>query len=398
MNYNHPVKNSSTVSIRLTCAIVFLLFTISWVAFFQADMLAAAQHVFSGGMTHYNRVLSPAVIIVCLQLMQLMVYAVVRLRKRSHALTYFPSMLVLGLITDLSGDFDTGFALGAWWWAFPLAIVVWIPVAWLAYSLQDVEPDREPCGLFSRAMLSNMTLMLLMILCVVLLGNTNAVFHYRLRAEACLLEGDSEGALKAGEKSLESDANLQMVRMYALSRRGEMGERLFRYPIVVGSSAILPTDGKSRTTLLPQDSIYRYFGARPAHPMTPDRYLKAVARRDTVVSRRVGDYELCALLIDRRLDAFVSLLPKYYPVAEQRQQDSLPRHYREALILYTHLRRTPQMVYHNAVMDEDFANLQELEHKYPALMERKGKVEEQYQGTYWYYYEYCRRHNAAFEE
>lgn len=388
MNYNHPVKNSSTIGIRLMCAIVFLVFTTFWITRFQADMLAAAQHVYSEGMTSYNRVLAPVVIIGGLQLLQLVVFSLVRLRKRSHALTYFPSMLILGLLTDVSADFDTGFAPGAWWCAFPLAILLWIPVAWLAHSLQDVEPDREPCGLFSRAMLSNMVMMLLLIFGVVMLSNTNAVFHYRLRAEACLLNHDYEGALKAGEKSLESDANLQMVRMYALSRDNQLGERLFHYPIVAGSSAMLPTGGESRSTLYPVDSIYRYFGARPAAEMLPMRYLAAVARRDSTVSRKIGDYELCGLLIDRHLDQFVKLLPKYYPVADAHEMDGLPRHYREALILYTHLRSNPVMVYHNAVMDEDFDNLQDLESKYPDMMERKGKVDELYHGTYWYYYDY----------
>ena len=388
MNYNHPLKNSSTIGIRLMCAIVFLVFTTLWITRFQADVLAAAQHVYSEGMTSYNRVLAPIIIIGGLQLLQLVVYSMVRLRKRSLALTYFPSMLILGLLTDVSADFDTGFASGAWWWAFPLAILLWILVAWLAHSLQDVEPPREPCGLFSRAMLSNMVVMLLQIFGVVMLGNTNAVFHYRLRAEACLLNHDYEGALKAGEKSLESDANLQMVRMYALSRDNQLGERLFHYPIVAGSSAMLPTGGESRSTLYPVDSIYRYFGARPAATMPPMHYLEAVARRDSTVSRKIGDYELCGLLIDRHLDQFVKLLPKYYPVADAQEMDRLPRHYREALILYTHLRSNPVMVYHNAVMDEDFDNLQDLESKYPDMMERKGKVDEQYHGTYWYYYDY----------
>jgi len=122
--------------------------------------------------------------------------------------------------------------------------------------------------------------------------------------------------------------------------------------------------------------------------MLPARYLKAIARRDATASRKVGDYELCGLLIDRQLDQFVRLLPKYYTVSDQQEMDCLPRHYREALILYAHLRKTPQIVYHNSVMDEDFNNLQELEDKYPDKRERKGKVEEQYRGTYWYYYEY----------
>ena len=46
------------------------------------------------------------------------------------------------------------------------------------------------------------------------------------------------------------------------------------------------------------------------------------------------------------------------------------------------------VVYHNAVMDEDWKILQELEAQYSDPSERKGRVEEQYRGTYWYYYEY----------
>ena len=58
------------------------------------------------------------------------------------------------------------------------------------------------------------------------------------------------------------------------------------------------------------------------------------------------------------------------------------------MTLYTHLRSNPTVIYHNAVMDEDWDNLQELEALYADPSERKGRVEEQYRGTYWYYYEY----------
>jgi hypothetical protein len=388
MNYNRPKNNSSTIGIRLMCAIVFLTFSFVWLYHFQADLLAAAQHVLSGGLTTYNRVLAPVVITVLLQLLQLGVYTLFRLKKRTHALTYLPSMLLLALLTDISPTIAEGHSLGAWWWLLPLLLVVWAGVALLVRALQDVEPVNESCGLFSRPMWINMLLMLLMIICVASISNSNAVFHYRMKAEACLLEGNNEGALDAGWESLESDANLQMVRMYALSRKGELGERLFRYPIVAGSSAMLPTNGESSTILYPIDSLYRYFGARPAAPMLPVRYLQLMARRDTVVSQKLVDYELCGLLIDKKIDQFVGRIRHYYPELDSVGADRLPRHYREALTLYTHLRSNPIVIYHNAVMDEDWDNLQELEALYTDPSERKGRVEEQYRGTYWYYYEY----------
>jgi hypothetical protein len=57
-------------------------------------------------------------------------------------------------------------------------------------------------------------------------------------------------------------------------------------------------------------------------------------------------------------------------------------------VLYRHLRSNPVVVYHHAVTDEDWRNLQELESQYADPMERKGRVEDQYGNTYWYYYEY----------
>ena len=388
MNYNHPIKNSSTVGIRMMCAIVFLVFSFTWLYSFQADVMAAAQHVYSGGRTSYERFWGAVTITLCLQVLQLVVYSVLRLHKRSYALTYLPSILVLALISDLTQNVDTVHSMSNWWWVFPLVIVIWLGIAMLARALQDIEPDHESYGLFSRAMWINMLQMLLMMIVVAIVGNTNAVFHYRMNAEAKLLKGDIEGALRAGEKSQESDANLQMVRMYALSRSGLLGERLFHYPIVAKSTAMLPTNGESHTTLYPVDSLYRYFGARPSTKMQPIKYLKALERKESTVSRKLADYELCGLLIDKRIDDFVSLLRKYYSENDSLDMDQLPRHYREALTLYTHLRSNPVLVYHHAVMDEDWGNLQELEAQYPDETERKGKVEEQYQGTYWYYYEY----------
>jgi len=370
------------------CAIVFLLFSFSYLYFFQADILAVAQHVLSKGMTHYNPLVGALIITSALYLFQLLVYAFLRLRKRSHALTYVPSMLLLAMITDVSSDIDRHFSMGAWWWVFPLVIVAWLPLALLARALRNIEPDIEQMSLFSRAMWINMLVMCFLIICVVSIGNTNAVFHYRMRVESALLTGDYQRALKVGKKSLETDADLQMIRMYALSRTGEMAERLFEYPVAGNSSTMLPVEGKSHFSMYPVDSLYKYLGARPGNPMTTARYLELMLRRDSIGDKRIVDYQLCGLLLDKRIDDFVCALRQHYAVDDTLNIDHLPKHYREAMSLYTHLRSKPVVVYHNSVMDEDWRNLQELEAMYSDFTERKGKVEEHYRGTYWYYYEY----------
>lgn len=387
MNYNHPERYGSTVSIRLACAIIFFVFSFGFLYFFQTDILAVAQHVLSKGATRYQPLFGAILITLVGMLLQLFVYGVIRLRKRGHALTYLPSMLLLAAMTNIDYNMSHYF-IAVSWWVFALILVVWILLAFFVRAMQNLEPDAEPTGVFSRAMWINLLTMSLMIIGVVSMSNTNAVFHYRMRAESCLLKGDYAGALKVGDKSLESDADLQMIRMYALTRTGELAEKLFAYPVSGNSTTMLPVEEKSSFAMYPVDSLYRYLGARPASQMTNSRYLQLMQKRDSVDDKRIADYQLCGLLLDKRIDEFAHELQIYYAENDTLDIDRLPRHYREAMTLYTHLRSHPVIIYRHSVMDEDWNNLQELESQYSDKTERKVKVEEQYRGTYWYYYKY----------
>ena len=395
MRSRSKIKNNSTV--RWTCAIVFIVFSFLWLYRFQADVLAAFQHVMSDGKTQYSPLLGAVLITILLQVLQLLVYTVFRLTNRGHALTYFPSMLGFALISAINTDIALSYNWGFLWILIPLVLVVWVGICFVVRYIQNVEPDKGSKIFFSRPMWINMLIMVLMMLGVAWVSNTNAVFHYRMRAETCLLENNFEGALDAGWESLESDADLMMIRMYAMARRGELGERLFHYPIVGSSNVMLPTSGESHFVRYPVDSLYHALGARPARPMLPTTYLKALAGnlRDSsesglfrASSSMARDYELCGLLIDRKLDDFVECLRDNTAGGDSLDASCLPLHYREALTLYNHLRRHPIIIYRNPVMEEDYRNLRELEQKYPDATERRGKVEDWYGRTYWYYYNY----------
>lgn len=354
-------QNNSTV--KWMCAIVFLAFSFLWLYRFQVDVLAAVQHVMSGGRTHYHPLLGAVIITLVLQLLQFLVYTFLfRLTNRGHALTYFPSMLVLALISAVNTDLAQSYVWGFWWILIIFVLTGWVGVCLVVRYIQNVEPNRNVQPFFSRSMWINMLLLFLMMVGVAAVSNTNAVFHYRMRAETCLLRGDYKGALDAGWESLESDVHLQMIRMYAMAKRGELGERLFHYPIVVNSSKILSTNGEACFVRYPADNFYSAFKGR--------------------------DFELCCLLIDRRLDDFVTKLQQFYIIDDSLDTHRLPQHYREALTLYCHSRSHPVLIYRYSVMEEDYRNLQELERKYPDAIERRGKVEDWYGNTYWYYFNY----------
>ena len=77
MNRSRRDKNSSTLSIRLMCAIVFVVFSFYWLYFFQADMMMMTQHVLSHGMTRYHPLLGTVLITLVLWAIQFIVYALV---------------------------------------------------------------------------------------------------------------------------------------------------------------------------------------------------------------------------------------------------------------------------------------------------------------------------------
>jgi hypothetical protein len=367
-------------------AVVFCLFTFSWLYFFQGYLFAVAQHMLSGGQTHYDRLIGASVITAVLWLLQLLVYFFVRLRNSLHVLTYIPSLLLLAFICSVSSDDSQHYGLGAWLWALPLLLVLWGAITWVARSLLQFEAKGKR-SFFSRSMWVNMIVMAIGIAAVVSVSNTNAVFYYRAHMEDSLLRNRLDEALNTGCKSLESDASLTMLRAYVLSQRGELGGRLFEYAVSGTGADLVPLDGNhSRLLHYPVDSLYRHLGAVPRPGMTTADYLQAL-QRSGQATPAVADYVLCSLLIDRNLDAFARTISRYYQLSDS---VSLPRHYREALTLYTHQHAHPAVVYHHPVTEEDYANLQELKASYPDSRQRKVKVLEDYFGSYWYYYEFMR--------
>lgn len=380
MRYSESDIRNSTAVVRTVCAIVFCLFSFVYLYFMQADLMAMAQHVLSNGVTHYNRLVGAVLITLFLQIVQVAVAWLMRTHSRIHALTYLPSLLVLAVITDVSQRIDFGVKWGAWPWIVPLVLVVWYAIVVFFRNL--LTGVYGSSGQLSQMMWPNTLILAAMFFIVGITGNTNAVFHYRMSAEACLLDKDYRGVLEVGRKSLETDSSLTMIRAYALAREGLLGEELFSYPVRGSSDDIAPTRRGAHCMLYPNDSIYRFLGAIPRDSMRTMDYLKALLRSGQATPA-VKDYILCGYLIDRQLDAFVKALPAFYEI-----NDSLPRHYREALTLYSHHRSKPSVVYHNSVMDTDFEDLQALERQYGTLAERKKAVGGQYSGTYWWYYEY----------
>lgn len=383
---NQPVKDGSHIIVKVMCAVIFVLFSALWLYYFQADLMAVTQHVLSKGQTVYHRAVGTVIITLALLLLQVVVLRVIKLYRSNHALTYFPSMLLLAILTSGFPEKGSAMSISYWYWLAPLLLALWGAVVWIICSIRPYLL-KTALGFYARVFWINTLEMALMIVGVNLTANTNAVYHYRAHMETCLMKQQFDEALTTGRRSLETDASLTMLRAYALSRKGELGERLFEYPVAGSGADLVPLSGcRSRWLIYPSDSLYRHLGAIPRPGMDTPAYLSALERGGQA-KKAVGDYVLCGMLIDRNLDDFACTIGKYYDVADSL---SLPRHYREALTLYVHQRSNPVVVYHHPVTEEDYRDLQELEAQYTNPTERKVRVMEKYQGSYWYYFEYVR--------
>ena len=154
MNYYKPDKDSSTITIRVMCAIVFVLFAWGWLYNFQADALAMTQHVLSGGLTHYNRIVGAVIITVVLIILQLIIHRAVKLHKRFHALTYGPSMLMLAMLTGISQTIDQGESFNYSLGVVIILAVIWVVLIFFARMYDNIEKELM-FSLLSRSMWVN---------------------------------------------------------------------------------------------------------------------------------------------------------------------------------------------------------------------------------------------------
>ena len=372
-------KLNTAPLMRVLSAFFFVAFTFSYLYFYQADVMAATQHLLSGGQTHYDRTIGALLVTLALYLLHLGVLAVTKLTRRAHAITYFPSLLCLCVLTSIRIHPDLTFDFGIMQWLLVVLLVVFCFVAYFFRKVSIFEEKIKPRYSPIRLLWANLLTLAVMFLLVGLCSNHDDAMHYRLRAESCLMARDYDGALNVGKQSLVCDSNLTMLRIQALARKRQLGERLFEYPLCGGSSVMMPNGKNIRPILCPEYRFIRY----------PEL-----------------DYQLCQYLLDKKLDAFAQVLKangarygleptpaktsqKTSAPAETDSvpvQQPLPKHYAEALVMYTRMRAQPVIDYHHDVISADYEDFLKILRGESDPRKRNTRLRDVYGNTYWYYY------------
>lgn len=370
------ILRNSTAVVKAACAIIFSVFCFLYLYFYQADVLTAAQHVASKGTTHYVPLTGAIIITVTLYLLQVAVQAVAKLKDECYALTFFPSFLLLAVLTDVQSDIYNGIYPQRWAWLLPLLLVVWLGVAYVAKQYQAVTSNLRNDGLLSQANGINLTLMTAMMLMTALTGNGDRQFHQLMHVESLVKQGKFQEAQTASESFPMEQREMAVLHAYTLAHRQKLGDELFK------------TLDKRISSIKPQPTDH--------FVMIPKRYL-------TNTYKISSNWQLSEMLVTRNLVGFADKMRRKYAKTiefNERQEKlksvkrrknvqedtvavstpQIPQHYQEAVILYNDLNPNSRILISNPQLDEKYADFKASDH------DTRTK---KYSGTYWYYwYEY----------
>lgn len=162
---------------RAICTVLFCSFTFCYLFFYQADVMTVVQHLASGRQTFYDPMLGAVLITLALKLLQMGISSLFKLNKRGFGLTYFPSFLILTIISDLRPTADS-VSFGNWLWIAPLLLLVYTFVMFAVKRFEPYEPESRSYGLFSQMIWINLLLFLGFFLFIGLFSNSDRIFPF----------------------------------------------------------------------------------------------------------------------------------------------------------------------------------------------------------------------------
>ena len=383
MNNEKENKNRRRTAriIAVASGLLFSAFSFTYLSVFQKDVMEALHYSLAQGKTVYAPWMSAVLITVVLLVLRWAVNALVGLKGPLKALSYFPSCLLLGVLTDVGHNVYHGGGISdTWGWMLPLCLVLYGVLGWLLARAARLWLNPEMPDIW----VVNSNFMTLLMLCFMTIGigNTNVHFHHELQVEEALRKQDYGRALQVAEKTMDPSRNLTALRAYAMSRQGTMGEDLFRYPQLYGAAGLLMGTSDEKALRLNADSLSVYLGAKPALGEPALTFFRRICEEESG-NYTTLDYYLSALLLEKKLDEFVHAFDELYTV-----RDSIPYYYREALFL-------DSKMHPSAVTDSADVALEELWGKYlqkqQELSGQRGEanyMRREFGDTYWWYYQY----------
>lgn len=122
--------------LTVACGLLFSIFSIVYLFVLQKDVVGALHYSLSQGKTHYSPLVGAIIITVVLLVFRWGINGLMGLKGPVRTLSYFPSCLLLGVLTDVDRTIFHGGNIGdKWFWLLPLLLLIYIGVV---YTLRRV--------------------------------------------------------------------------------------------------------------------------------------------------------------------------------------------------------------------------------------------------------------------
>lgn len=384
MQYQPQKDNSSARNItRILLMLLFLSFTVCYIHYMQCDFIALTQHILSGGHTQYNRTIGTFSIAIVASAIQVIISRTFTLPTAVYAVSYIPSALLLAAITDLIPNFA------------PLKLAIYTSILIICASLyiywNSAVQKKQRTVYVTNTLITNIAIITLTMLIAGIAGNTERLPHYELKAERYIAKNNFDKALAVGLKSSETSKILTDLRAYALARKGILNEKIFEYPIP-NMHSFLPMLSDSSKMIYNPRNIYLWLGAPAQIHYTQEQFLKTYSSQPELADThpQIMEYWLATLLLNKQIDSFAAKIRELKGDSVTRKD--LPKHFREALVLYQRLRTKPVVVIKDDLTETNYGDFTKMKNTIQQSHKNANALRLQYGDTYWWYYYFVKNH------
>ena len=169
------------------CGLLFSAFSFIYLYLFQGDVLGALHYSLSQGKTHYSPLAGAIIITLVLLIFRWGINGLLGLKGSVRSLSYFPSCLLLGVLTDVNRSlYHGGNFADKWLWLLPLLLIMYVGVVFVLRRIFRHWLDHESSviGLIN----SNLAILLILCLMTACIGNSDINFHHELAIENAIRE------------------------------------------------------------------------------------------------------------------------------------------------------------------------------------------------------------------
>lgn len=328
VNYSSPFTRQAASLVTWACALLFACFSFCYLYFYQSNYLAQLQYHFSHGETTYQPLVGAVLVTLPLLLLGVFLHRAVRWPLRYGALSWFPSVFLLTMLTAMRMPELPDYTQCMPWGGIAFVLIIFAFVVCLCCLHPDATGERASlCSYLS----TNVLIMCCLMFMCGTMSYSSISGHRELRMGHLLHQGQYARAVRCCPDTSDVTHRLFALRAAALAESDLLADSLFCYPIPQGTACLMPEQSDSSFVYDALPRLYRGMRAVPRRTdtFTERVFLEQVLRADSLPRPFALDYLLCSHLLRGDLCAFCHDLVAH----SDSLSSSLPRHYREALVL-----------------------------------------------------------------